>query len=108
VNEAVANERQRRQAAFWKKFALLTRGRLDVLRAMDIIIAEEADAEWRGVLSAVNQSLRSGAALSDALEPHANVFSRSVRELVRSAERTGAWDEILPLIATGLLDATLP
>lgn len=100
------SEQQRRYARFWKKFWLLTRGRLDVLRAMDVIVEEEADPQFREVLARVRSTLREGEPLSEALNLQPDVFSRAVRELVRSAERTGAWDEILPLVAEGLSDGT--
>jgi len=96
-----------RQAHFWRKFSLLTRGRLDVLRALSIIVAEEPDPTFRETLRALQAALQTGMALSEALEQQATLFSRSVRELVRSAEQSGAWDEILPLIAEGLSDGTL-
>lgn len=98
---------RQRQAHFWRKFSLLTRGRLDVLRALSIIVAEEPDPAFRETLSALHAVLQTGMALSEALEQHPGIFSRAVRELVRSAERTGAWDDILPLIAEGLSDGTL-
>lgn len=96
-----------RQARFWRKFLLLTCGRLDVLRAMDVIIAEEPDPAFRALLESLRAGLRQGEPLSDGLAQHPAVFSRAVRELITSAERTGAWDEILPLLADGLSDGTL-
>ncbi|MCE9615198.1 MAG: type II secretion system F family protein [Lentisphaerae bacterium] len=99
-------DQQLRQARFWRKFMLLTRGRIEVRRALDIIIAEEADAslqqQWRSLRAAV----LAGQPLSEALEAAPGTFSRAVRELVRSAEQSGAWDDILPLIAQGLEDGT--
>ena len=93
-------------ACFWRKLHKLTRGRIDVLRAMEICIKEESDADFRSVLEAVYSTLRSGTLLSEALDKQPEVFSVSVRELVRSAERSGAWDDILPIIAEGLTDET--
>lgn len=102
-----AREAACRQARFWRKFLLLTRGRLDVLRAMDVIIEEETEAAFRETLVALRDMLRQGHPLSEGLAKHPTVFSRAVRELVMSAERTGAWEEILPLMADGLADGTL-
>ena len=94
------------QARFWKKIQKLTRGRIDILRAMEIVVAEEGNPEFKAALERVYSEIREGREFSTAMEAAADHFSYSVRELVRSAEKTGAWDEILPLIAEGLEDDT--
>jgi len=100
-------DKQKLQARFWRKFQLLTRGRLDVRRAMDVIVEEERDPELKRTLQQLRTSLNEGQPLSEALAAFPGEFSRAVRELIRSAEHTGAWDEILPLISQGLDDSTL-
>jgi len=101
-----ASDKQLRQARFWKKLLRLTRGRVTVLRALDVIGAEDPDEAFRAVLAAIRRDLEAGLALSEALTRQGPEFSRSVLELVRTAEATGAWDEILQEIADGLSDGT--
>lgn len=103
---AMPSDAQAIQARFWKKLQKLTRGRIDIFHAMEIIVEEERDPDFRSALEAVNSKLREGNQLSLAMEAASDRFSKSVRELVRSAEKTGAWDEILPIIAQGLEDDT--
>jgi type II secretory pathway component PulF len=100
------SEAQINQARFWRKLQKLTRGRIDIFRAMEVIVEEENDPDFKAVLETVNAKLREGNPLSLAMEDAADRFSKSVRELVRSAEMSGAWDEILPIIADGLEDGT--
>ena len=100
------SDKQLRQARFWKKLLRLTRGRVTVLRAFDVIGAEEPDSPFRAVLTALRRDLDAGLALSEALRKQAPEFSMSVVELIRTAEATGAWDEILQEIADGLSDGT--
>ena len=40
--------------------------------------------------------------MSDAMKEQDNIFSPSILELIRTAEKTGAWDEILEEISSGL------
>jgi len=100
------SERQLRQARFWKKLLRLTRGRVPVLRAFEIIIKEETDDEFRRVLSEICCDLNNGATLSEALTKRGDIFSPSVLALVAAAEKTGAWDEVLQEIAEGLTEGT--
>jgi len=90
----------------WKKLLRLTRGRITMIRALDIVIAEETDPETRDVLAAMAAELKAGATLSDTVAARPETFSPSVRELIKAAEKTGAWDEILQEIADGLCDGT--
>jgi len=85
---------------------LLKQGRVDTFHAFEVIIQETADAEFRTTIQAVFNSLRDGNRLSDALGEQAGTFCLSIRELVASAEKTGAWDDILPVIIKGLEDGT--
>lgn len=101
-----ATEKQLLQARFWRKLLRLTRGRVTILRALEIIAAEEQAPDFRPTVLAVRQALESGRTLSEALGDRPEVFSQSVRELVRTAEKTGAWEEILQEIADGLQDGT--
>lgn len=101
-----AGETQLWQARLWRKFQLLTRGRIDALRALEIILQEESTDVGRNVVGPLRDAVSRGQQLSEALDAQPAVFSISARELIRSAERTGAWDDILPLLAQGLADGT--
>jgi len=77
-----------------------------VLKALEVMVAEEGDPILRSVLEQMLHGVENGSAISDALAHVVPAMSRSVIELVRSAEKTGAWDEILLEIAEGLEEGT--
>jgi len=85
---------------------LLTRGRIDTFHAFEVIIEEIADTEFRTAIQSVYDSLRGGKKLSEALGEQPGAFCLSIRELVASAEKSGAWDDVLPVIIEGLEDGT--
>ena len=91
---------------FWKKFLRLTRGRVAVLRALTVISQEEEDPRCRRLIEALTHTVEKGCPLSAAMAEHPQHFSRSVVELLKTAEKTGAWEEILPEIVGGLEDGT--
>lgn len=100
------SDRQIRAARFWKKFLRLTRGRVPVMRALDVISGEEKNTAFKNVVADIQKAMAGGMTLSEAVAEHPEHFSPSIRELVRTAEKTGAWDEILAEIADGLADGT--
>ncbi len=104
--ETRADKRRLRKAVFWRKFLRLTRGRVPVLRALEVIGAEETDPGFKNTVSLLRRELDKGCALSEAIAKFPAEFSPSVIELVRTAEKTGAWDEILQEAADGLQDGT--
>jgi type IV pilus assembly protein PilC len=99
-------ERQQRLARFWKKYLRLTRGRVTALRALHLAAEEEKDPAFKAALVAIHEKIESGTSFSDAIREHPADFSPSIVELVRTAEKSGAWDEILVEIADGLADGT--
>ena len=102
----MTDKKNLRQARFWKKFLRLTRGRITPIRALEIIRREEQDDSFSEIIGDLIEVMRGGIELSEAMEKHSSEFSLSIVELVQSAEKTGAWDEILAEIATGLEDGT--
>jgi len=98
--------KQLQQAMFWRKFLRLTRGRVGVLRALEVMAEEEKDPRFRKLTEDIRMALEHGATLSEAVRNFPMMFSPSVRELVKTAEKTGAWDEILQEIADGLQEGT--
>jgi len=100
------SRKQLHQAMFWRKFLRLTRGRVGVLRALEVISEEEKDDRFRKLVDAIRAAMVRGATLSESVRSFPGMFSPSVLELVKTAEKTGAWDEILLEIADGLRDGT--
>lgn len=84
----------------------LTRGRLSTLRALSVILQEPLQQDFKQTLEQILADLKSGTGVSDAFRRHPGTFSLCIIELVDSAEKSGAWDEILEEIAGGLEDGT--
>ena len=100
------SEKQKRHAKFWKKFLRLTRGRVPVLKALEVIGGEEMQMSFNEVVCSVRLAMEQGVPMSQALQKHPSEFSMSVVELVKMAEKSGAWDEILKEISDGLSEGT--
>ncbi len=79
---------------------------MPVLRTLEVIAAEERDEAFRSVISSVRDAMEQGTAMSQALQKYSPEFSTSVIELVRMAEKSGAWDEILRELVDGLSEGT--
>jgi type IV pilus assembly protein PilC len=99
-------EKQARLIKFWKKFMRMTRGRVTVLRTLEIVAIEEKDETFMVAVKDIRTTIEGGSTMSQAMLKHPDDFSPSIVELIKTAEKTGAWDEILQEIVDGLLDGT--
>ena len=95
-------EKQITHAKFWKKFLRLTRGRVPVMRALHVMWEEETEPGLKKAAKTLREKIDNGSTMSDAMKEQDNIFSPSILELIRTAEKTGAWDEILEEISSGL------
>ncbi|MBA4388302.1 MAG: hypothetical protein C0404_10000 [Verrucomicrobia bacterium] len=103
---SMTNEDRNRIARFWRKYLRLTRGRVSALRALEVIGDEERDESFRHSVKTIRRMIEDGSTISEAMSKASAGFSLSVIELVKTAEKTGAWDEILQEIVDGLEDGT--
>lgn len=101
-----ASPEQIRLGLFWRKYWRLTRGGVTALRAFSVLAEEETDTGFRDVVIAMAADLEQGARLSETMQKCPGVFSPAAVELIRSAERHGAWDEALTELTEGLLEGT--
>lgn len=101
-----ASENQLNKARFWKKFLRLTRGRVPVMRTLEVILQEETDDSFKKTLSSILSDVEKGTSLQQALGKHPAEFSASILELIKTAEKCGAWDEILQEVTDGLEEGT--
>jgi len=102
----IASDKAIALALMWRKFLRLTRGRVPSLRALEVIEAEERDPDVKALVVTLSQEMNGGATFSEAAEKHGKLLSLSVIELLRHAEKTGAWDEILLELIDGLEEGT--
>jgi general secretion pathway protein F len=100
VRPAGARRVARRELAlFIRELASLVHAGLTVDRALQVIIDATRDAPARALAGEVQQAVRAGASLSDALEAQRPAFSRFHVSMVRAAEAGGALDQGLAHLA---------
>ena len=92
---------------FWRKLGHLTCSDVPVLEALDAIAAEMRNTELSPVLAKIKADIRSGRALSRALEPHVGVFSPMTVCLARAGELKGQTGPTALRIAEGLEGGTI-
>jgi general secretion pathway protein F len=80
-----------------EQLALLLRAGVALDRAL-ALIAEGASRSLARVLDQIARSVSGGAALSEALAPHAALFGSTYLGVVRAAERSGAMEASLELL----------
>ena len=76
------------------------------MRALEVIAVEEKDTGFQEVVKDIRAHIDRGSVMSEAMQKHAAEFSPSILELIKTAEKTGAWDDILQEIVDGLQDGT--
>jgi len=101
-----SSEKRRRHVKFWRKFLRLTRGRVPVLKALEVIAGEEKNASFVKVIGSIRLAMEQGIPMSQPLKKYSSEFSPSVVELVKMAEKSGEWDDIVQEIADGLVEET--
>lgn len=107
VDAMTGEDNRHARARFWRKLLRLTRGRVPIIKALQVVAAEEHDSSFQKALEKIRRLLEDEEkSLSEALAAEPVFFSSSVIELIRAAEKTGAWDEILTEIADGIEEGT--
>ena len=89
----------RELAGFTRELAALLHAGLALDRALQVIIDVSHDGAVRSLAVRVQEAVRGGAALSDALEAQERVFTRFHVSLIRAAEAAGALDAGLARLA---------
>jgi type IV pilus assembly protein PilC len=80
---------------FNQQLAALIRAGIPILQAISMLRKRSASARLRTVLTAVEEEIRGGAALSQAFAKQGTIFPRIYTASILAGERSGALDEIL-------------
>ena len=86
---------QRSIGIFTEELATLLRAGLPLDRALEILQSLAEDEQMAAMVSRVQDAVRGGKALSDALEAQQKVFSRFYLNMIRAGEAGGALDVVL-------------
>src|SRR5690348_7405452 len=85
-----------------RQLSAFLRAGIPILEAIAVISDESSKPAVRRVLAAVNDDLRAGERLSDAIDRHPRDFPEWYRGILRSAELTGRLDDVLDQLSTYL------
>jgi type IV pilus assembly protein PilC len=85
-----------------RQLSAFLRAGIPILEAIAVISEESGKPAVRRVLAAINDDLRAGERLSDAIDRHPRDFPEWYRGILRSAELTGRLDEVLDQLSTYL------
>ena len=80
---------------FNQQLAALIRAGIPILQAITMLQKRATSARLRTVLSAVEEQIRGGAALSEAFAAQGAIFPRIYTASILAGERSGALDEVL-------------
>jgi type II secretion system protein F len=86
-------------AQFMRQFADLTLAGLTLDRGLTILSEQSENARMRGLLEEIQTEVRSGAALSQALEHYPRYFPPMVVNMLRAGEMSGQLGEVLERLA---------
>ncbi len=84
---------------FTMELATLLEAGLPLDRSLSILINMEEDAEWKRILNALLDKVKSGISLSDAMAAQNKVFSQFYVSMVAAGEVSGALNSVLARLA---------
>ena len=85
-----------------RQLAAFVKAGITILDAIELLASEAGSKPVRRVLTAIEEDLRGGATLSDAVDQHPQDFPDFYRGILRSAELTGRLDTVLDQLSTYL------
>lgn len=90
---------QREIGMLTQQLAKLLRAGLPLDRALTILISVNDEARMQALLSRIQERVRGGASLADALEDQPGVFSRLYLNMIRAGEAGGSLEVVLERLA---------
>jgi len=91
---------------FTRQMATLLDAGLPLLRALEVMIRQEKNARFQGVLEQIADQVKSGNSFSDGLAQHPKIFDRLFVNMVRAGEAGGVLDVVLSRLA-GFMEKAL-
>jgi general secretion pathway protein F len=93
------NVTQQQVADITRDLSTLLRAGLPLNRALGVLISLSGSSPMAGLLGNIQQGVKQGATLADAMELEGKVFSRFYISLVRAGESSGALELVLERLA---------
>lgn len=80
---------------FTRQFAILLKASVPLLRIFEILQTQSHNTKFRAVLKDIQDFLRQGSSLSDALSQYPRIFSQMYISMVHAGEVSGTLDQVL-------------
>ncbi|MGB0333760.1 MAG: type II secretion system F family protein [Opitutales bacterium] len=91
---------------FTRQLATLLDAGLPLLRALEVMIRQEKNLRFKGVLEQIADQVKSGNPFSDGLSQHPKIFDRLYVNMVRAGEAGGVLEVVLSRLA-GFMEKAL-
>ncbi|MFP4157592.1 MAG: type II secretion system F family protein [Opitutales bacterium] len=91
---------------FTRQLATLLEAGLPLLRALEVMIRQEQNLRFKGVLEQIADQVKSGNSFSDGLSQHPKIFDRLFINMVKAGEAGGVLDVVLSRLA-GFMEKAL-
>jgi general secretion pathway protein F len=88
-----------------RELSTLLRAGLPLNHALDVLISLSGDSSLGDLLGNIQQGVKEGATLADAMEAEGNIFSRFYTNLIRAGESTGSLELVLERLAAQMESA---
>ena len=88
-----------------RELSTLLRAGLPLNHALDVLISLSGDSSLGDLLGNIQQGVKEGATLADAMEAEGKIFSRFYTNLVRAGESTGSLELVLERLAAQMESA---
>ncbi len=92
---------------FWRKWGRMLSSGVPILTSLDVLKQETANAELQQAIGTLHDAIREGDSIVNALDKAPNLFSLSVRSMVKTAEMVGTVQKMCTSIADGIEEGTL-
>jgi type IV pilus assembly protein PilC len=86
-------------AAFTRQFSTLLDAGLPVVRSLDILQNQQRTGLLKNTILEVQEDVKGGSSLSEALQRHGRVFDKLYVNMVRAGEASGALETVLTRLA---------
>jgi len=86
-------------AVFTRQLATLVKAGVPMLRALEILAAQERSPAFKDLIEGLGEAIRSGGNLSDGLQQQSKVFDRLYVDMVKAGEAGGVLETVLERLA---------
>lgn len=91
--------RAKHLAVFTRQLGTLLHAGMPLLRGLEVLGRQEKNQQFRSVIEAIIESIKSGGTLSQALALHPRIFDRLYLNMIKAGEAGGMLDTVLDRLA---------